>query len=328
MTATTPQAPRVLPGRGGKRISPRTLAGELPLIAIVIAFVVFAISTHNFATWQNVKAVLSAASIVGIIAIGLTLVTISGSLVSLATASTAVACAMAFLGSLKLGLVVSVLIAVATGTAITAVQGLLVGLFEANPIILTIGASFLIDGITQNVNGGATIQPATSAYASLNDTWLGFPISVYVMVVLGIVLQFVLRRSALGRQMYLVGDSRPAARAAGLPVTGIIVIAFAIAGAAMALGGIFLGAFNDGASQALEGTLSFDVVAAVLVGGTLISGGRGSALRTLAGAVAIAAIQNMLLLRGLGSGPQTMVEGLLVVVVVLLSHVRSGYRGE
>jgi ribose/xylose/arabinose/galactoside ABC-type transport system permease subunit len=327
MTATTPQTPR-LPPRRAERITTRTLVAEVPLILIGVVAIVVAVTTHNFMTWQNVKAVLSAASIVGIMALGLTLITITGSLVSLATASTAVACAMAFLASLKAGLLVSVLIAVATGTLITAVQGLLVGLFEANPIILTIGASFLIDGITQNINGGATIQPATSAYATLNNTWLGFTISVYVMLALAVALQFVLRRSALGRQMYLVGDSRPAARAAGLPVTRIVVVAFAIAGATMALGGVFLGAFNDGASQALEGTLSFDVVAAVLVGGTLISGGRGSALRTLAGAVVIAAIQNMLLLRGLGSGPQTMVEGLLVVIVVLLSHVRSGYRGE
>jgi ribose/xylose/arabinose/galactoside ABC-type transport system permease subunit len=327
MNATTPPTPQIAPG-WRRRIAPGTLAGELPLLVLGLAFVVVAVTTHNFVTWQNVKAVLSATSIVGIMALGLTLITVSGSLVSLATASTAVACAMAFLVSLKVGLLLSVLIAVGTGTVITAAQGLLVGAFAANPIILTIGASFLIDGITQNVRGGATIQPATAAYAKLNSTWLGFPISVWVMLTLAIVLQWVLRRSALGRQMYLVGDSRPAARAAGLPLTRIVVVAFAIAGATMALGGIFLGAFNDGASQALEGTLSFDVVAAVLVGGTLISGGRGSALRTLAGAVVIAAIQNMLLLRGLGSGPQTMVEGLLVVVVVLLAHIRSGYRAE
>lgn len=325
-TTTTSKTPQLLPGwRDRARV--RAVISEVPLVLIALAFVAIALTTRHFVTWQNAKAILSAASLTGIMALGLTLVTITGSLVSLATAPTAVAGAMVFLISLHVGLALAIVLAVLTGVVITAVQGVFVGSFETNPIILTIGAGFLIDGITAHVHGGATVQPATGAYATLNDTLGGLPISVYAMLALTGVLQFILRRTAVGRAMYLVGDSRPAARAAGLPVARIIIVAFALAGATMALGGVFLGAFNQGASQGLEGSISFDVIAAILVGGTLIFGGRGSALRTLIGAVVIAAISNMLLLRGLGDGAQTMVEGLLVVVVVLVAHVRSGYRG-
>ena len=112
----------------------------------------------------------------------------------------------------------------------------------------------------------------------------------------------------LGRRITLIGENRDAARAAGMRIPRITAIAFAIAGASFALGGAFLGAFNKGASAQLEGTSTFDVIAAVLVGGTLISGGRGSALRTLAGAIVIATISDLLLLRGFDTGAQILLR--------------------
>jgi len=154
------------------------------------------------------------------------------------------------------------------------------------------------------------------------------PLGVYVMVALALLFQFVLRRTVLGRRVILIGENRQAARAAGMRIPRITAIAFAIAGASFALGGAFLGAFNKGASAQLEGTTTFDVIAAVLVGGTLISGGRGSALRTLAGAIIIATISDLLLLRGFDTGAQVLLKGVLVVLVVLATFIASGREGS
>jgi ribose/xylose/arabinose/galactoside ABC-type transport system permease subunit len=132
----------------------------------------------------------------------------------------------------------------------------------------------------------------------------------------------------LGRRVILIGENRGAARAAGMRIPRITAIAFAIAGASFALGGAFLGAFNKGASSQLEGTTTFDVIAAVLVGGTLISGGRGSAFRTLAGAIIIATISDLLLLRGFDTGAQILLKGVLVVLVVLATFVASRREGS
>jgi ribose/xylose/arabinose/galactoside ABC-type transport system permease subunit len=304
----------------------RNVARDAPVALAALAVIILAATTHRFVGWDNLKAILSAASLVGIMAIGLTLVTITGSYVTLAVAPTAVVCAMVFLSTLDAGILVAMALAVGVGVTVSAVQGLVIGALAANPIILTIGAGFLIDGVSQRASGGKIVQGATDGYRHLNATLLGLPISVYVMLALAVVLQLFLRRTATGRQMFFVGESRDAASAAGLPVTRLVTVAFAIAGAVMALGGVFIGAFNQGASQGLEGTLTFDAIAAVLVGGTLISGGRGSALRTLLGALAIAAISNLLLLRGMGNGPQIMIKGLLVVTVVLIAHFRSEHR--
>ena len=307
----------------------RSLRGLFTGLAALglVVLVVLALTTDRFLTVENIKAILSSASIVGIMALGLTFITLIGSLVSLAIAATAVMGAMVFLAELHLGLVPALAISMAAGAAVTALQGLIVGAWGANPVILTIGAGFLLSGITTKASGGVIVQPTGGGWSTLNSTPLGVPLGVYVMVALALILQFVLKRTVLGRRVTLIGENREAARAAGMRIPRITAIAFAIAGASFALGGAFLGAFNKGASAQLEGTATFDVIAAVLVGGTLISGGRGSALRTLAGAIVIATISDLLLLRGFNTGAQILLKGVLVVVVVLATWVASRREG-
>jgi simple sugar transport system permease protein/ribose transport system permease protein len=307
----------------------RSLRGLFTGLAALglVVLVVLALTTDRFLTVENIKAILSSASIVGIMALGLTFITLIGSLVSLAIAATAVMGAMVFLVELNLGLVPALAISMAAGAAVTALQGLIIGAWGANPVILTIGAGFLLSGITTKASAGVIVQPTGGGWSTLNSTPLGVPLGVYVMVVLALVFQFVLRRTVLGRRVVLIGENRDAARAAGMRIPRITAIAFAIAGASFALGGAFLGAFNKGASSQLEGTTTFDVIAAVLVGGTLISGGRGSALRTLAGAIVIATISDLLLLRGFDTGAQILLKGVLVVLVVIATFVASGREG-
>jgi ribose/xylose/arabinose/galactoside ABC-type transport system permease subunit len=308
----------------------RSLRGLFTGLAALglVVLVVLALTTDRFLTVENIKAILSSASIVGIMALGLTFITLIGSLVSLAIAATAVMGAMVFLVELNLGLVPALAISMAAGAAVTALQGLIIGAWGANPVILTIGAGFLLSGITTKASGGAIVQPTGGGWSTLNSTPLGVPLGVYVMVALALVYQFVLKRTVFGRRVILIGENRDAARAAGMRIPRITAIAFAIAGASFALGGAFLGAFNKGASSQLEGTTTFDVIAAVLVGGTLIAGGRGSALRTLAGAIVIATISDLLLLRGFNTGAQILLKGLLVVLVVIATFVASGREGS
>lgn len=305
-------------------------ARPLPRVAALVAaavVVVAAVTTHRFLTWDNVKAIFNSASLVGIMALGLTFVTLVGAIASLAVAQTAVVAAMVFLSTLGLGLVPALVLAVLVGAAVTGLQGLLIGAWNANPVILTIGAGFLIDGFAQAVHGGSIVQPAGGGYSALNSVPGGIPVAVYAMVALTVVFEYVLRRTVLGRQIVLVGENRAAAKGAGIAVVWVVVAAFALAGAGFAIGGAFLGAFNRGASTYLEGTLTFDAIAAVLVGGTSIGGGHGSAVRTLGGALAIATISDVLLLRGYGTGAQLLLKGLLVVIVVVVTQARLRRRG-
>ena len=132
-----------------------------------------------------------------------------------------------------------------------------------------------------------------------------------------------MRLTTIGRQVPLVGENPRAARAAGLPVTRVTVFAWTMFGVMSGVGAAFLGAFNRQANISLAGNLTFDVIAAVLVGGIAIAGGRGSAIGALLGAVAISAITNLLLLRGFDTGAQLLVKGLIVVLIVVALQLRT-----
>jgi simple sugar transport system permease protein/ribose transport system permease protein len=293
------------------------------IAVVVVAAVVAGATTDRFFSLDNARAILASTALVGITAIGATLVMIAGSAVSLAVSQTATIVAMIFLSAQQLGLAAAITAALICGVAITALQGAVIGFWAANPLVLTIAAGFAIGGVATWASGGTTVYPKITAFNGLNSTPLGLPVAVYVLLALTVLAQWVLRRTTAGRQMYLVGENRAAARAAGLPVGRVIVIAWAVLGACIALTGVFLAAFNTSANSDLGGTLSLDAIAAVLVGGTAISGGKGSALRTLGGAVLISVISDLLLLRGFSTGIQLLVKGILVLLVVIAVHLRS-----
>jgi ribose/xylose/arabinose/galactoside ABC-type transport system permease subunit len=304
-----------------RRARPGSLAVALAVLVVVLLPV--AVTTERFLTLGNARAILASAALVGITAIGATLVMIAGSAVSMAASQTATVVAMVFLATLDQGLPVATLLALLGGVVLTAVQGLAVGYWEANPIVLTIAAGFAIGGGAIWFSGGTPVSAASGGYDVLNATPLGLPLAVYVLLVLAVLAEWILRRTTAGRQLYLVGENRAAARAAGLPVGRVTVVAWAFFGMCLAVTGVFLAAFNTSATTNLAGTLTLDAIAAVLVGGTAIAGGKGSALRTLGGAVLISVISDVLLLRGYSTGVQILVKGILVLAVVVLVHVRG-----
>ena len=293
------------------------------LAVLVVALVPLAVTTERFLTLGNARAILASAALVGITAMGATLVMIAGSAVSMAASQTATVVAMVFLATQDQGLVVATLLGLLCGIAVTAVQGVAVGYGEANPIVLTIAAGFALGGGAIWLSGGTPVNATTDGYELFNSTPLGLPLAVYVLLVLAAVAQAILRRTAAGRQIYLIGENRAAARAAGLPVGRVLVLAWAFFGLCLAITGVFLASFNTSATTNLGGTLTLDAIAAVLVGGTAITGGKGSALRTLGGAVLISVIADILLIRGYSTGVQILVKGVLVLAVVVLVHVRA-----
>lgn len=323
MTPTDPSRSGSVAVRAASRIGWRPGAYQLGLAGSLLILAAVALTTERFLTLDNARAIVSSAALVGITAVGATLVMIAGSAVSLATSQTATIAAMLFLATQQLGLPLAALIAVGSGVALTALQGAAIGYWHANPIVLTIAAGFAIGGVATWFSGGTPVYPTADAYDLLNSTVLGLPLAVYVLLAITVLAQLGLRGTTAGRQLYLVGENRAAARAAGLPVGRVTVIAWAGFGVCTALTGIFLASFNTSATVNLGGNLTLDAIAAVLVGGTLITGGRGSAVQTLGGAVLISVISDVLLLRGYSTGVQILVKGLLVLAVVILVHLRT-----
>jgi simple sugar transport system permease protein/ribose transport system permease protein len=310
----------------------RIRLADVPLIVVLVlvtAVTIYgALSTQGFLTVSNVKAILDAAAVVGIIAAGLTVIMLSGNLFSLALGQTVAVSAMLFLYTLQFGIVPAILLTLALGIAMGTVQGFVVGAWGANPIIVTIAAAGLMEGFATWLSGGQSITPplGETSYIKLAQPLLGVPFPVYVFVVLAVALEAAMRRTRLGRQIYLLGENAAAARAAALPITLLTVIAFATASVFSAGAGVLVGASSANASLLLVSTYTYDAIAAALVGGTAVSGGRGSIGRTAAGAVFIATISDMLLLRGYSTGLQILVRGVIVLVIVVLTNLRQRGR--
>lgn len=295
------------------------------LLAAMIAVLTWAaLVTPGFFTLRNAQAILTSTVFVGMVAVGMTIVMISGSFVSLALATTATVSAMIFMALLPVGLLPAILITLVAAAAAGSLQGAVIGGWNANPIIVTIAAAAIMEGLAIAFSKGVTINPVNLDYRGLNARWLGLPLGFYVLVMLVACVEAALRLTAFGRMIYLVGDSRPAARAAALPLTSIGAGVFAIAGVCAALAGIFMASFNHSASLLLNrGTLGYDAIAAVLIGGTAIGGGSGTVLRTVLGVAVIAIVTDLVLLRGYSTGTQVALKGVVMIAFALAVHLRQ-----
>lgn len=305
--------------------SARALAGPTIIAVVGVVFVYLAATTGGFLTVSNLQAILGSVSTVGIVAVGMTLIIIGGSLFSLSLAATMAVGSMVFLSLLNLGWPIALLAAVGLGAGFGVLQGGLVALAGANPIMVTVGAAAVIEGVGSHIHNGATVTPppGTRVPGFLDSLPLGVPVAVFILVAVVILVEWILRRTRFGTQLYVVGDNSSAAKAAGLPVVWVTVVAFTIGTACAALAGVTVGAVTQSASLQLEGTVTFDAFAAVLVGGTSLTGGHGSVLRSACGALVIAAISDLLLLRNYSTEVQLFVKGILVLAAIIIVRLRD-----
>lgn len=331
--APEPGAPRpaasraALPSTRRRRLPASTLT-TIGLFAIIL--IVGGLTTPGFLSLDNARAVVLSSAFVGIIAVGMTLIMLSGRLFSMALGMTSAVGAFAFLFGLQFGLVPAILITLVLTAALGWIQGFIIGGLSANPIIVTIAASVIMGGAALFLTGGVTVLPPAgdTSFHFLNGRPFGIPISFLIFVALVIIVELVLRTTRFGRNVYAVGENFEAARAATISIPRVTAAAFAIASACAGVAGILLASFNQNATLSIEGDRNFDAIAAVLIGGSLVTGGRGSAVRTFFGAIVIATLTSLLLIRGYSTGMQLLVKGAIVLIVVCVIHLgdRGGRR--
>lgn len=291
---------------------------------IVLLAVIFA--TPGFLAGPSILSLLTTVSFIGCVAIGMTLITISGNIMSFALGATVGVTAMVFiLASNWLGFGLGLVFGLLFGSLLTGLQGLMIGWVRANPIIVSIAALALIYGLTQAFAEKGTIYADPGIFpASVKGKVGGVPIEFIMFVLSALIAQFILSFTRFGRNLFMVGSSFRAAEAVGVNTWRTITGAYLWAGFFTSLAGIMLAVRYDAANMDYGVAYDYDAIAAVLVGGTAIGGGHGSAVRTFAGAMVIAAVQVMLLLRGLRQEWQYLAAGLIVLAVIILQARGSG----
>jgi simple sugar transport system permease protein/ribose transport system permease protein len=313
--APAPWTARILTGVTAWFRSILRRAPKAIIVAIVILLLFGWISTPAFVSYDNVQNIVRAASITGLVAVSMTLLTVGGLFFSLSAEETASLCAITFAAALNAGfdlplaIVATLLVALVVGVG----QGGLIAL-GGNPIVTTLGAAATLVGFTSVITGNTTVRPNTHVADFIGQSRpLGIPTQTFAFIGVVILASVVLSRTVFGRRLTLLGANPDAAEAVGIGRGWPILAAFAATSLAAGIAGVFVVAqFGQGVTGQFP-TLNIDCIAAILVGGTSITGGHGSALRTAFGSVFIATLDDFMVLRGYDAGVRTTFVGVAIV---------------
>lgn len=301
-----------------------------PLLALLLVYGFFTVLNSRIATFTALETIIQQTVIVGIAAIGMTLVIISGGIdlsagSIIAFGSVVVALCMESFGLPPL---IAALCGIAAGGLWGLVNGLLITRFKLVPFIVTLGTLLVVRGFAK---GLASSMPIDVGHTWLSDIlavlpahrkWLLIPSGGWLMIGLALLIAGMLKYSRLGRHIFAVGSSQHTARLCGVAVERVKVAVYATAGAFSGLAGLMLMSYQEQGDPTGATGLELDIIAAVVIGGGSLSGGEGSVSGSLIGAVIMTVIRTGCQLNGWPTWVTQIVTGGVIVVAVAVDRMR------
>jgi erythritol transport system permease protein len=315
------------------------------VVALVALSLIFAILTPEFLTAGNMTILVKHVAINALLAIGMTFVILSGG-IDLSVGSIAGLAGMIAGALLTQGVTLTtwgvviyphaplvVVLALVAGVLLGAINGLLVAKLRVAPFIATLGVLYVARGAALLLSDGAT-YPNLGGNPEIGNsgfTWigagflLGVPVPIWVMGLVAAIAIVIAARTPFGRQVYAVGGNERAALLAGVPVRRVKMRVYMLSGFCAALVGVLIAAQLGAAHPATGETFELNAIAAVVLGGTSLMGGRGTIVGTLIGAFVIGVLADGLVLLGVSEFWQMVIKGLVIVLAVILDqfHRRS-----
>ncbi|MEH6547114.1 MAG: ABC transporter permease [Sneathiella sp.] len=304
----------------------------LALIALIIFFSVF---TEHFLSPNNLTNILTQITINMILAVGMTFVILIGGIDLSVGSVMAFAAVVAGKAITLPGLGPAELIILATGAGLLAgvacglINGLVSAYWALPSFIITLGMLNIARGAALHVSDAKTIYSFPFAFEEFGSMLLfGIPVVFLVALVLVFIAWFILNRTVFGRLLYGIGNNEEAVRLAGHPVFWYKVAAFAICGLTAGIAAIVYMARLNISSPIAGIGFELNAIAAVIIGGTSLNGGRGSIIGTLLGAFIIGVLANGLILIGLNDFMRQMITGVVIIIAVILDHYRAKYMSR
>ncbi|SFF28806.1 ribose transport system permease protein [Paenibacillus algorifonticola] len=297
-----------------------------PLIGLCIIVLILILSSPNFLTINNILNVFRQVSINALIAFGMTFVILTGG-IDLSVGATLALSGALTAGMMSSGLdpITAVIIGLLAGAVMGAVNGLLVTKTNIAPFIATLATMTIYRGLALVYTDGRPITGFNSEFFTMigGGYFFGVPVPVMITIILFAVLYFILRKTTFGRNVYAIGGNEEASRLSGIKTGRFKIYVYTLTGLLSSLAGIIL-ASRLNSAQANAGTgYELDAIAAVVLGGTSLSGGRGWIVGTLVGALIIGVLNNGLNLMGVSSFYQQVVKGLVILLAVLLDRKKA-----
>ena len=330
-TATVNQRNTQAPSNASRLTFLRSIPHTGLIAGLVILIVIGMISSPDtFATTSNLVTVLALAATIGVITVGATFVIVGGGIDLSVGAVMALASVWATTAATQqYGPAIMAICAILVGVGSGVVSGLLIAYGKIVPFIATLAMLVAARGLAQRLSDRKTqlVKADNSVIVELSTTrFLGVPVLVYLFLVIVIAGWVLLNRTTFGRRTYAVGGNPEAARLAGINVRRHTVLLYALSGFCCGIAAIIIMARTTAGSSTHGDLYELDAIAAVIIGGTLLSGGRGTLVGAILGLLILTVITNLFILNGLDTSAQLIAKGLIIVVAVLLQQRTAASR--
>ena len=296
--------------------------GIFVFTALLVVFAVLFVD--GFASLVNITDVFHRAAPIGIVAVGMTFVVISGNYLDLSVVAQVATSAVIFIAVSNLyGIPLAMLAALAAALVYGVVNGVAVGFFKANAVIVTLSTTYIGLGLLRYFSGGSIFfGPQDGPIREFGLGKLGpVPYSAVVLLIMTVLLSILLTRTNFGFLVRSFGVNEQATRLSGTNTGLVIIGAFIVTAIAAMIAGFVLAAFSNTAVSAMSTGYDFRALAAIIVGGTSVFGGKGSIFRTLLGVIFVSVLTNILVLSQISFGYQQVALGALIVLAVSVDAV-------
>jgi ribose transport system permease protein len=301
--------------------------------ALIMIFIVFSIASENFFKFSNIIGILLATAVNGILALGVTFVIITGGIdLSVGTMMTFSAVMTAvFITNWGLPIPVGIVGGLLAGTFAGFVNGLMISKMKIPPFIATLGMLYATKGLSLIISGVAPIyfnatpafrQIATGSVVGKIIPGFDIPNAVMILLFMAIIAHILLTKTLFGRYTFAMGSNEEAARLSGVNVAAWKTAVYAVCGLFSGMAGVIIAARLNSAQPALGAGYELDAIAAVVIGGTSLSGGEGSILGTVIGAFVISVLTNGLRIMSVPQEWQMVVTGAIVILAVFADVMR------
>ncbi len=310
----------------------------LAFASLIALLIFFSLASPNFLQTSNILAILQATSVNGVLAIAATLVIITGG-IDLSVGTLMTFCAViagVVLTYAGMPLALGIIAAIGTGAACGLISGTLIAKMKIPPFIATLGMMLILKGMSLVISGTKPIyfndtpgfsQISTGSFIGTIFPALPVPNGVVILFILAIVISYVLQRTVLGRYCFALGSNEEAVRLSGVNTDGWKIAIYALAGGICGIAGLIIASRLNSAQPALGLGYELDAIAAVVIGGTSLAGGRGSVLGTIIGALIMSVLLNGLRIMSVAQEWQTVVTGLIIIAAVYADMLRRHRAG-
>ena len=295
-----------------------------PFICLLLVFTIFAFSSDKFFQTSNTLVILKQCAVLSVIATGETLVILSGSIdlsVGSISGLCAVVCALLLTQFGPVAMLFGALVGVAAGV----VNGIMFSKFKIPSFIMTLGMMTLARGVIMILTQGKPIMITDPLVRWIGggSVLFGFPVIVIIAAVLVLLTYILVGNTAFGRYIYAIGGGEHVSAMSGVPVDRMKILVFLVCGILTGLGGVLMAARVGAGAPTLGQGLELDAIGAVVLGGTPLTGGFGSIVNTIIGALIMTILANGLNIMGVSSYTQMVIKGAVIILAVAITMDRK-----